>query len=27
VCDSYPVGTIVGRWGTKVWSRSMSAAA
>jgi hypothetical protein len=27
VCDSYPVRTIVGRWGTKIWSRSMSAAA
>ena len=27
VCASYPIGTIVGRWGTNVWSRSMSAAA
>ncbi|MGH9133521.1 MAG: DUF7715 family protein [Ilumatobacteraceae bacterium] len=27
VCRSYPVGTIVGRWGTKVWSRAASAAA
>jgi hypothetical protein len=27
VCASYPVGTVVGRWGTKVWSRALSAAA
>jgi hypothetical protein len=27
VCANYPVGTIVGRWGTKVWSRAESAAA
>ena len=27
VCANYPVGTIVGRWGTKIWSRCESAAA
>ena len=27
VCANYPVGTIVGRWGTKVWSRAEPAAA
>lgn len=27
VCANYAVGTIVGRWGTKVWSRCASAAA